>query len=355
MQTLAFVSSAFWAVPATAQVHGPLVAGIVNITPDSFSDGGQHSGQENLLALMQRHLDEGANMLDLGAESTRPGASPVSLQEEICRLAPVMDMAKTLVQHSPAIGLSVDTYKAGTAAWALEQGAHIINDISGGAFDAGMLPLVAEHKPGYVLGHCPAPPAIMQQAPAYTNVVEDVLDHFTRTMNTLVQHGMPEERIVLDPCIGFGKTLEHNLAIIRAIPRLLSLGRPLYFGLSRKRMLGELTGLPVEERGTATAVATALLASRGVLLHRVHHVAPAKQALLLACQFAPQPMPCTCSSGESGPSSCHATGGNEPNTNFSACGETPVTLCNQCLPATCTAAGPFTVSQGQPHMPESPC
>lgn len=354
MQTLAFVPSAFWAVPATAQVHGPLVAGIVNITPDSFSDGGQHSGQENLLALMHRHLDEGANMLDLGAESTRPGASPVPQEEEIRRLAPVMDMAQKMVQHSPAVGLSIDTYKAGTAAWALEGGAHIINDISGGAFDANMLPLVAEHKPGYVLGHCPAPPSIMQQAPTYSNVVEEVLAHFTRTMNTLVQRGMPEERIVLDPCIGFGKTLEHNLAIIRAVPRLLSLGRPLYFGLSRKRMLGELTGLPVEERGTATAVATALLASKGVLLHRVHHVAPAKHALLLACQFAPQPVPQNGEQGGNGPGFSRSTGGNSPTATSSACGATPVTLCSQCTPAAC-AAGPFTVSQGQPHMPESPC
>jgi dihydropteroate synthase len=265
-----------------------LITGIVNLSDDSFSGNGVPAG--DAMREIRRQVSEGAHIVDLGAESTRPGATDIGAEEEQRRLAPVLPEAIAYRQASgtpgspPAFALSVDTYRASTAAWALSPpndsppaaGVDIINDISGGAFDPGMDEVLAEFKPGYVLGHCPERPAVMHRLPRYDNVADELMRWFSeRTC------------ICLDPCIGFAKNLEHNLAVIAAIPRFLTLGRPLFFGISRKSLIGDLTGLPLSERDTATQVLTALLAGAGVAIHRVHQVGITAQTLRLTSALAP--------------------------------------------------------------------
>jgi dihydropteroate synthase len=166
-------------------------------------------------------------------------------------------------------------------------GADIINDVSGGAFDPDMDEVLAAHKPGYVLGHSPARPDQMQQNPRYAHVVDELLRWFNLRMNALVKNGLPEECICLDPCIGFGKTPEHTLTIIAAIPRFLALGRPLYFGISRKSFIGAITGQSAQQRDTSTQVVIALLAQAGVHVHRVHQVADTVATLKLVRALMP--------------------------------------------------------------------
>ncbi len=266
-----------------------LVAGIVNATPDSFSDGGSHASPEQALAHARRLAAEGAHILDIGGESTRPGAAPVSEDVECARILPVISGLKALRAASsagPFPLISADTWRAVTARAALEAGADMVNDISGASFDPAMAETVAAYKPGYVLTHSPAPPAVMQKHADYPDVVEAVLRFFERQMALLTAAGLPEEHIALDPGIGFGKNLEQNLELIRCIKRLQSLGRPLYMGISRKSFLGSLLGLPLEARDAATQTGTALLWRSGVLAHRVHDAAGALAALRLAQALA---------------------------------------------------------------------
>lgn len=346
---------------------GFLVAGILNLTPDSFSDGAQPSDPDSLLRRADRLLSGGARMLDLGAESTRPGAEDIGHEEEWRRLqgplgALLALRARAVTQplaHTPArplagrpengnpsvasrsknprqpvnhaagpclpFFLSIDTFRADTAAAALEARApvpgcppvDVINDISGATFDPGMPAVLAQFRPGFVLCHCPARPAVMQQAPRYENVVDELLAWFTERMNALVKAGLPEENICLDPGIGFGKTSAHALAIFRAMPRLAALGRPLYVGISRKSVIHGLTGLPLEERDAATAALTALLAERGAHIHRVHDAAGAVAALkLVRALNSPEhwhfetALP-TGSAGREWRAACLSTGGGE--------------------------------------------
>ena len=286
-----------------------LVAGIVNITPDSFSDGGSYFSPESATQRVRQIVAEGVDIVDLGAESTRPGAADIGHAEEWRRLEKVL--AETLAYRDSSAQealcrgkgesetgrnfvVSIDTFRAETAAKALAAGENglgvdIINDVSGGAFDPAMDDVLAEFKPGYILGHSPARPDVMQQQPRYGNVVDELLQWFSMRMTALIKAGLPEECICLDPCIGFGKTLEHHLAIFAAVPRLLHLGRPLCFGISRKSFFGALLGETVgvqqrgassklidgtlRERDIATQTAVALLGKAGVAVHRVHQVA----------------------------------------------------------------------------------
>ena len=257
------------------------VMGIVNLTPDSFYDGGAHAMPEAAVSHALGLLEQGAHILDLGAESTRPGARELAPEEEQARLLPVLRGLREAPQGREA-ALSIDTYKAATARLALEAGADIINDISACAFDPALRDVLVEYKPGYVLMHCRGRPADMQADPGYTDVMDEVVHFFERELAGLCAAGLPEKSIVLDPGIGFGKRLEDNLALLRGIPRLCSLGRPLLIGLSMKSLFGDLPGLAPERRGVATQIATALSAVKGALLHRVHDVAGALDALRLA-------------------------------------------------------------------------
>ncbi len=283
-----------WTV-AGGRVLGPapfFVAGVVNVTPDSFSDGGRFLDPAAAGERCRRLLDEGADILDVGGESTRPGAAEVPAAEELRRVLPVVAAATRLADPAgrPAT-VSVDTAKAAVAAAALQAGAAIVNDISACCFDPGLLDVVAQARPGYVLMHCQGTPRTMQAAPRYADVVGEILAFFEERLGTLTRAGLPEDRVVLDPGIGFGKTLAHNLEILRRLPEFLALGRPLYLGLSNKSLFGGLLALPVGERGEATRVATALAARAGASVHRVHEVAKARDALRLALALDPAEPP----------------------------------------------------------------
>lgn len=259
--------------------------GILNITPDSFSDGGTYLHPAQAVTHGCRMLEEGAQMLDLGAESTRPFAKPVPEAEEHDRLLPVLTALRA---RCPQAVLCVDTFKAATAAAALEAGADIINDVSACAFDPGLRDVLAQYKPGYVLMHSQGNPATMQIAPKYVSVIDELLHFFEVHLTMLVQAGIPEQAIVLDPGIGFGKNKNHTLTILRNIEKLLIFERPLYVGLSRKSLFKEVLGLELHQREEATHLAVALLAARGVQYHRVHDVAGCAQALRLVKAITPE-------------------------------------------------------------------
>ncbi|MES9995308.1 dihydropteroate synthase [Desulfovibrio aminophilus] len=277
------------------RVLGPapfFIAGIVNVTPDSFHDGGRWFDTRAAVAHGRELAAQGAHILDVGGESTRPGAAEVSEDEELRRVLPVIAELATLprVALPDCSGeyptLSVDTFKARVAAETLAVGAEIVNDISACRFDEGLADVLAQEKPGYVLMHSQGRPRVMQKAPAYDDVVEEVLAFFEERLQYLCGRGLPEDRIVLDPGIGFGKTLEHNLRLLREIKRFESLGRPVYMGLSNKSLFQGLLGLEPGRRGTATQVATAILAAKGVAVHRVHDVAETVRTLRLAAAMA---------------------------------------------------------------------
>lgn len=272
------------------RVLGPapfLVAGILNVTPDSFYDGGAHLEPEAAVAQAARLLAEGADLLDVGGESTRPGARPVEASEELERVLPAVRALMGLRDAADEVpAVSVDTYKAEVAARALESGAVIVNDVSACRFDHGLVDVLAQHRPGYVLMHSLGRPEDMQTDPRYADVVEDILAFFEERLAFLVRQGLPENRVVLDPGIGFGKTLEHNLDILRRVERFLVLGRPVYMGLSNKSLWQKLLGLGPTQRRTATAVATALTWAKGARIHRVHEAAQAVQSLRVAQAIA---------------------------------------------------------------------
>ena len=261
------------------RVLGPapfVVCAILNVTPDSFYDGGRHAGTNAAVAHGRRLVAEGAAVLDVGGESTRPGAESVDADEELARVLPVVRAL------SPLAPVSIDTTKASVAAVCLAAGAAIVNDVSACRFDPALMDVLAQKKPGYVLMHAQGTPRTMQRDPRYEDVVDDIRAFFEERLARLTGAGLPEDRVVLDPGIGFGKSLEHNLAIFRRIGEFMSLGRPIYMGLSNKSWLGKLLGLEPGGRQEATRIASALLQTRGVRIHRLHEVAPAVAALRLA-------------------------------------------------------------------------
>jgi dihydropteroate synthase len=264
----------------TLELDSPLIMGIVNCTPDSFFDGGQLPTAQEAVQHGLHLAGQGAHILDVGGESTRPGSRQVALAEELERIVPVvsaLDEQKT--SGNLTCALSVDTTKAGVAAAGLEAGAEIVNDVSACRFDPGLLDVLVQHQPGYVLMHSLGRPETMQDHPRYESVVDDLLLFFQRHMDRLVSAGLGEDRIILDPGIGFGKLLEHNLAILRDVDRFLVFGRPLLVGVSNKSLWHGLLGLELSERGVATQVATALMAARGVFVHRVHDVRSTSRTL----------------------------------------------------------------------------
>lgn len=259
------------------------IMGILNLTPDSFYDGGRHATGEAALAQALALHDAGADMLDIGAESSRPGARPLAPGEELARLAPIL---RAVRERMPDIAISVDTVHAATAAAALDMGAVVINDVSACGVDPELTDVLADRKPGYVLMHSQGRPPDMQAAPQYADVCREVHHFFERELNRLVAAGIPEDRIVLDPGIGFGKTMRHNLELLAHMDEFLAFGRPLLVGLSMKSLFGDFLGLPVGERGAATQTASALLWERGVCWHRVHDVGAVRDALRLAAALA---------------------------------------------------------------------
>lgn len=268
------------------KVLGPapfFIAGVVNVTPDSFYDGGEHADVESGVAHGFELARQGAHILDVGGESTRPYADYVSGEEELARVVPVI---RELAGSDLEAVLSVDTYKARVAAEALDAGADIVNDVSAFRFEPELLDVIGQYKPGYVLMHSLGRPEDMQDEPQYDDVVGEIMAFFEERLEKLSKVGLPENRIVLDPGIGFGKSLEHNLTILKEISRFEGLGLPLYMGLSNKSLWQGLLGLEAGERGNATQAATAILAARGVPIHRVHDVQLSMQTLTIAREMA---------------------------------------------------------------------
>ena len=247
----------------------PLVVGIVNVTPDSFSDGGQFHSTDLAIEHALRLVAEGADMLDIGGESSRPGATPVSLDEELRRVVPVIERLARQI-HIP---ISVDTIKAKVARQSLEAGAAIVNDISAGLADSEMVNVVRKYDAGVVLMHMQGTPQTMQTSPTYQDVVREVRDFLQERIRVFTGAGVPIERIAVDPGIGFGKTLEHNLSLLRHLDVIAGIGRPVVLGVSRKGMIGQITGKPRDQRMVGSVAMASYCASHGTAhVLRVHDV-----------------------------------------------------------------------------------
>jgi dihydropteroate synthase len=266
--------------------------GVVNVTPDSFSDGGRYVDAEAAIAHGRALRDEGADILDVGGESTRPGAEPVGADEERARVEPVV-----AALAGAGARVSVDTTKASVARAALAAGATYVNDVSALRFDPELAGVVAAAGAECCLMHMRGEPRTMQDAPRYDDVVADVKAHLEERLAFAVGQGIAEERVHLDPGIGFGKTLEHNLELLRRLDEIVALGRPVVVGASRKSFLGRLTGREVGERAAATVAANVIAFERGARVFRVHDVAATRDALLVAAATLRRWEPTTTTSG----------------------------------------------------------
>jgi len=247
----------------------PLVMGVLNVTPDSFSDGGRYAAADAAIEHGFALAEAGAQIIDIGGESTRPGAGRVDAEEQLRRILPVI---QGLAGKVKAV-LSVDTTRAAVAERAIDSGAGIVNDISAGLDDPRMLSLVAGRAVALVLMHMKGQPATMQQAPTYTDVVGEVMDFLSSRMEAARQAGVKTQRILLDPGIGFGKTADHNLTLLRDLTKLTRLGRPLVVGTSRKAFIGRITGdSEPSQRVLGTAATVAWSIANGAAIVRVHDV-----------------------------------------------------------------------------------
>ena len=255
------------------------IMGVVNVTPDSFSDGGVFDDDLSAIAHARRLVSEGAAIVDVGGESTRPGAAPVPAAEELARVMPVIEGVAGL---NLAAQISIDTMKLEVAEAALDAGASYVNDVTAFRHEPDLAGLVADRGVDCCLMHMLGEPRTMQDDPRYDDVVDDVKAFLEERMKAAVAAGVREERIQLDPGIGFGKTLEHNLELLRRLDELAALGRPIVVGTSRKSFLGRLTGRDVTERVHATVATSVIAFERGARVFRVHDVAATADALAVA-------------------------------------------------------------------------
>jgi dihydropteroate synthase len=255
------------------------VMGVVNVTPDSFSDGGRYIDAGTAITHALELEAEGAGILDIGGESTRPGAQPVDARAELERVLPVIE---GLRQRGASAQISVDTSKAAVAAAALDAGAALVNDVTALRGDPAMAELVAARGVRCCLMHMLGEPRTMQDDPRYEDVVSDVKAFLEQRLAFAVAAGIAEERVLLDPGIGFGKTAAHNLELLARLDELVAIGRPVVIGTSRKSFLGRVTGRSVDERLAATIATNVLAYERGARVFRVHDVAPVRDALVIA-------------------------------------------------------------------------
>lgn len=262
----------------------PCIMGILNITPDSFSDGGSFDSTEKAVMHAVYMAENGADIIDMGAESTRPGAAAVSAEEEIIRLIPVITAFRELNNNTP---VSADTYKAKTATAAIKAGADMINDISGGTFDSAMIQTAAKLDVPYVIMHTKSTPDKMQKDVAYSDkgAVYDILEYFRERIATALKSGIKKEHIILDPGIGFGKTQQDNIEIIKNIREFKTLGFPVLIGASRKSFIGNITGKPPDKRIFGSAAAAAVSVINGADILRVHDVPEMCDCVKTAFEF----------------------------------------------------------------------
>ena len=253
------------------------VMGILNVTPDSFSDGGQYLDVQQALDHAKLMVAEGATLVDIGGESSRPGASPVSTAEELERVLPIV----RAIADALDVVISIDTSKAEVARKALEAGAHIVNDITALRGDPKMVSVVAEMEAGLILMHMKGTPRTMQQAPQYEDVVRDVWASLSERVQYADAQGVAPERIIIDPGIGFGKTTEHNVELLRHLSEFRSLNKPLLIGTSRKSFIGNILDLPVTERAEGTVATVCWAIVHGADIVRVHDVKANVRAALM--------------------------------------------------------------------------
>jgi dihydropteroate synthase len=258
----------------------PVLVGVLNVTPDSFSDGGDFLDPAKAASHAAAMLDEGAGIIDVGGESTRPGSDPVTREDEARRVVPVVE---ELLSERPDAIISIDTYNAATAEAALEAGASIVNDVTALRGDPRMAEVVAEARCPVVLMHMLGEPRTMQRDPRYADVVREVRDFLAERAEHAVAAGVEPESVILDPGIGFGKTLEHNLALLRHLDELVALGFPVLVGASRKSFLGRITGVEeARDRVPGTVAANVIAYEKGATLFRVHDVRANREALAVA-------------------------------------------------------------------------
>ena len=256
---------------------GPVVVGILNITPDSFSDGGEFLDPGAAAEHAATMLDEGADILDVGGESTRPGSDPVSQEEEIQRVIPVLER---ILSVRPEAEISVDTYRSGTATAALEAGASLVNDVTALRGDPRIASVIQEAACPVILMHMQGEPKTMQKEPHYEDVVREVRDFLAERAEYAVAAGIRPENVILDPGIGFGKNLEHNLALLHNLEAIVDLGFPVLIGASRKSFIGRITGVQDARYRVSGTVATTVLAyEQGATFFRVHDVRANREAL----------------------------------------------------------------------------
>ena len=268
-------------------VDRPLIMGIVNVTPDSFFDGGRFYDPQQAVAHAVQLVEEGADLLDIGAESTRPGALPVDGEEEHRRLIPVV----AAVAKAVSVPISVDTSKSAVARAAIDAGAVMINDVTALRGDTTMVEVVAKTGAGLVLMHMQGTPETMQRSPHYDDVIEDITQFLAERARFAMDRGIAHERIVLDPGIGFGKTLTHNVDLLANLDAFLQLGFPVLVGPSRKGFIGQLTRQSPEGRAWGTAGVVALAVEHGANILRVHDVAPMKDVVTVADAIARRMLP----------------------------------------------------------------
>ena len=262
----------------------PLIMGVVNVTPDSFFDGGRYLDPKAAVAHAVRLVEEGADLLDIGAESTRPGADAVNEAEEHRRAIPVV----TALAKAVTVPISIDTSKAAVARAAIDAGAVLVNDVTALRGDHAMVDVIARTGAGVVLMHMQGTPCTMQQAPRYDDVVGEISDFFEERLRFAMAHGILRRQIVLDPGIGFGKLLVHNLTLLAQLYRFERFECPLLVGVSQKAFLGKLVDRPVQERQWGTAAAVAMAVDRGAQILRVHDVKAMKDVVQVAAAIRHQ-------------------------------------------------------------------
>jgi len=255
-----------------------LVMGVLNVTPDSFSDGGLYLERERAVAHGLELAEAGADIIDIGGESSRPGADPVPVEEELQRVLPVIEG----IRKESDIMISIDTYKAQVAEAALAAGAGMVNDISALRFDEKMSDVLVKYDVPIVLMHMQGAPRTMQENPQYDDVVSEIIKFLQERIAAAVTAGISKRRLIIDPGIGFGKLLQHNLEILRRLDEFKALERPLLIGPSRKSFIGQLTGAAVEERLPGTIASIVLGIAKGAEIVRVHDVQAARQAVQVA-------------------------------------------------------------------------
>ncbi len=256
----------------------PRIMGVLNVTPDSFSDGGDYASPDRAIARAVEMVEEGAAIIDIGGESTRPGAPPVTLEDELQRVIPVIEA----LHASVSVPISIDTRKPEVMQAAVAAGAGLVNDVNA-LQEPGAVEMAASLEVPVCLMHMQGDPATMQDAPTYSNVVDEVMDYLNKRAAVCMQQGILKDRILLDPGFGFGKTTEHNLLLLQQLHRLVACGYPVLVGLSRKSLIGKVLGLPVDKRlypGIALAV---LAVWQGAALVRCHDVRATREAIAM-CQ-----------------------------------------------------------------------